>query len=240
MSMILDIIIIAIAAITVVASVKQGFVKSVAKIATAGLSFFVAYSFCGRLGQFIYDRFLIGSFTDNVSKTVNNLLVKTGEQYDIAKLFNDMPRAFVDLLSRFGIDVNSIASQYGDITSGTSETVYELSQNIASPIANVTAVAIAFVALFLASLLVFMLAFKLVDLLCKLPVLKTANRMLGGVVGIVLAVFYVWVFAAIAVVILGTLSATNDSLVFTNVLENSFLLKFFYEFNPIATFLGIN
>lgn len=240
MSMILDLVIIVIAIITVVTAAKRGFVKSVARIATAGISFFAAYNFSGRLGSIIYDKFLIGKFTDDVENTVNNLLVKAGENFNIAKLFEDMPEAFTELLEKFGIDVETLIAKYGDITSGTSENVTDLSQSIASPVANATSVAIAFVGIFILSLITVSLAFKLIDLLCKLPVLKTANGLLGGLSGVVLALFYIWIFAAIAVVVLNSITATSSSFVFSNTLENSFLLKFFFEFNPIATFLGIN
>ncbi len=240
MSMILDLLIIAIAVITIIVAAKRGFVKSIAHIATSVLSFLAAYFWCGRLGDFIYDRFLLGSFSGYVEDSVNNLLVKTGETFNIAKLFEDMPDAFVSLLARFGIDVHGLAEKFGEITSGTSETISQMSESIASPIASATATAIAFAAIFLVSILVISLLFKLLDLACKLPVLKSANGFLGGVIGVVLAVFYIWVFSAIAVVALRSFSATDSSFIFSNAVENSVLLKFFVSVNPVASFLGIS
>ncbi len=240
MSMVLDLLIIAIAIITIVVASRRGFVKSIAHIGTSVLSFLAAYFWCEKLGAFIYDRFLLGSFSDYVERSVNNLLIKTGETFNIAKLFEDMPDAFVDLLVRFGIDVDGLAAKFGEITSGTSETIGQMSESIASPIANVTATAIAFAAIFLVSILVISLVFKLLDLACKLPVLKSANGFLGGVIGVVLAVFYVWVFSAIAVVALRSFSATDSGFIFANAIENSVLLKFFVNVNPVASFLGIS
>lgn len=240
MSMIFDLAIVAIALISIIAAAKRGFVRSVGRIASIIVSYMVAHHYSENLAHFFYDRFVLSWFSGSVSDTVDNLLTKSENGFDLAKLFEDLPEAFVSLLERFGIDLDALAQKYAGIVDGSSEEVGEMTNAIASPMAMATASVLAFLAIFIGTLLVCFLLIRLVDLICQLPVLKTANRLLGALVGCLSGLLYIWIFAAVALLIIWTVTATTDSLIFQNTVENSFILKHFVDFNPIAAFFGLN
>lgn len=240
MSMIFDLAIVAIALISVIAAAKRGFVRSIGRIASIVVAYLVAHNYSENLSRFFYDRFVLGWFSDSVSGTVDNLLTKGENGFDISKLFEDLPEAFTSLLERFGIDLDALAQKYAGLINGSGTEVSEMTDTIASPLAMATASVLAFLAIFFGTLLVCFLIIRLVDLICQLPVLKTANHLLGALVGCLSGLLYVWVFAAVALLVIRTVTATTDSIIFLNTVENSFILKYFVDFNPIAALFGLN
>ncbi|MBQ9746928.1 MAG: CvpA family protein, partial [Clostridia bacterium] len=106
-------------------------------------------------------------------------------------------------------------------------------------IADVASIAISFVLLFVGLLLIIKLVFKLLDVFAKAPVLKQANGILGGVVGVCEGLFWCWIFALVfGGFLFPTLSASFPEL-FTEAMLESVVYKICTEFNPIAFILSL-
>lgn len=226
MNFLFDIIIIAIIAFSIYRGVSRGFIKSVMKLLSFGIAFFAAYTFTGDLAKVYNDQFFLSSYTDKVSNAIAPVLQKTGEMFDLKKLFTEMPDAFKDLLTRFGANVGELETSFGT-SSASAETVENLSGKIAEPIAGMISTALAFITIFVGSLIILAILTWIIDLIFKLPVLKKANKILGFILGLLLAFVYAFIFSKLAVKIIDVGVAVRPEVFNENIISNSLLLKFF-------------
>ena len=105
--------------------------------------------------------------------------------------------------------------------------------------AEVLSIAVAIVGLFLVLLIVLKIVFKLIDVVAKLPVLKQANGILGGIIGACEGFVWCWVFALVfGSFIFPTLNANNPEL-FTTEMLTSPVYQFCTQFNPVGLILSL-
>ena len=234
MNFLFDIIIIGIIVFSVYMGVSRGFIKSVMRLLSFFIASFLAYTFKGDLAQVYNENFFSASFTEKVSNTISPVVQKTGEAFDIKKLFADMPEVFKDLLNRFGANVGELESKFSS-SSASAETVENMSRTIAEPISRMLSNALAFVTIFVGALIILAILTFILDQIFKLPVLKKANKILGFVFGLIIALVYAFIFSKVAVMIINVGIAIRPDIFNSNIIENSFLLKFFSGFS----FFGI-
>ncbi len=229
MSFLLDVIIIAIIVFTVYRGVSRGFVKSAMKLLSFVIASLVAYYFNGTLANIYNEKFFSGMFVEKASDVITSVIQKTGEKFDIKTLFADMPEAFTDLLDRFGVSAGELELSFGGSDMVSSETITNMAERIAEPIARSLSTALAFATIFIGALIVLAVVTWILDLIFKLPVLKTANKLLGFLFGALCALLYAYLFSELAVVVVNAGIAMKPELFNENIVNNSILLKFFSE-----------
>lgn len=234
MNFLFDILIIGIIVVSVYLGVSRGFIKSVMRLLSFFIASFLAYTFNGELAKFYSDNFFSASFTEKVSETITPVVQKTGEAFNIQKLFADMPDAFKDILQRFGANIGDLESKFSS-SSASAKTVEDMSRAIAGPISDMLSKALAFVTIFVGALIILAILTFILDQIFKLPVLKKANKILGFVFGLIIAMVYAFIFSKVAVLIIKVGIAVKPELFNENIIGNSILLKFFSGF----MFLGI-
>ena len=87
--------------------------------------------------------------------------------------------------------------------------------------------------LFLVSLLLLWILRHVLDLAAKLPVIKTANKILGLAVGAVLGVLIVWVLSAMLKLGLPYLSVMAPKVFPPDLFERSYVLRLTYYLNAL-------
>ena len=87
----------------------------------------------------------------------------------------------------------------------------------------------AFLLIFFASVVVLRLLTWLLDMLFQLPVLKTANTMLGLLVGVVIALFWAWVLCPLSITFIRAMASISPELFNESVIDNSVILSFFAD-----------
>lgn len=238
--LLIDIIFIVIAISIVIVSAKRGFVKNVIRFVSFILSIIVATSFTPQLAEYVAEKWVAPAITEGVYEEIVALSQRNGgSTFDIASLFATEHTEFVELLEKFGVDFDALAKTFDDISSGTEQTVRELAENIATKVVNGISTVLAFIALFIASMIVLWLVSLILTLVVKLPVLKQLNALLGIVCGLVtsLAVFYI--FATLGVLLIDKLSAVYPSIIPSEIVENSYILKNFSSLKSILSLVGI-
>ena len=139
---------------------------------------------------------------------------------------------FVDILNRYST-VGEVESFYN---SGTEIGVTEISSFMAAPLARAISNILGFGLVFIALLLVLGIFTIILDKICKLPVLKTANTFLGIVLGAVLGLLFAWLIAAVIGGALPQLSKAYPEAFDPMTMENSVVLRWLYNFNPLTLF----
>ena len=105
--------------------------------------------------------------------------------------------------------------------------------------AEVLSIAIAIIGLFLVLLIAIKIVFRLLDLVAKLPVLKQANGLLGGIIGACEGFIWCWVFALVfGSFIFPALNAGNPELFTTDMLTSP-VYQLCTKFNPVGLIISL-
>lgn len=113
-----------------------------------------------------------------------------------------------------GLDIEDIKSN------AVPEAAAELSRNITQIAIKI----IACIALFIILRLILAVLFKIFDAASKLPVINSANKLLGGLLGVINILFVIYIVCALV-----SLFAANESV--TDVINSSYIVKYFYNNN---------
>ena len=230
MKLILDLILIAIAAFFIMYGYKRGFFKSVMFFGTGVASLFLAYAFAPGLGKFIKEKFIITNISQSLEKSFTSIArTPSSSELDIGLLASD-PQ-FAETVTKYGANEDKI----GDMMNGSGaagDIIEKVARAVADPVAAAIGRVIAFIVIFLAALVILKVLTGFIGLVFRLPVLKTLDRTMGLVFGIVGALFFVWTFSMAVnffIDAFGKVSAGSIS-------EDSkpVLVGFFAKYNPVG------
>lgn len=146
-------------------------------------------------------------------------------------MLNDKPEALSNFAERFKFNISDIEDYYNDFLSNLTrpDALKALSEKIAAPTAASISTVCAAIIIFLAALLVCLIAAYVLDLLCRLPVLKQLNKILGGLFGVITALLSSWAIANISVGLINALQTIRPDIFNESVITGSFILRFFVD-----------
>ncbi|MBR7161779.1 MAG: CvpA family protein [Clostridia bacterium] len=231
MSLVFDGLLLTICVISVVMGVKRGFIKSIMGICTLIAAVFVAFAFTPAVAQRLENVPFVHEISQNITDTLQSLSITESGTFDLTKLFRDMPESFRQILDRYGADVSKLVDAISPTPEADVSAVDDLAVLIAEPVVNAITGVIAFLLLFVASVIVLKLLTWILDLIFNLPVLKTANKLLGFVIGLFNAVLWMWILSALSVIFIGAMSSVSPDFFGPHLIENTVILKFFADDN---------
>lgn len=237
MSLVFDLIILAVCGISIVLGAKRGFIKSVMGVCTLIAALCLAYAFTPVVSDSIRSTDAMKNVSESIGDTIKSLSHTDEGGYDLEKMFSDMPDAFRQILDRYNTDDSTLTETVVPEASAPESAVDMLADAIAEPVVRAISDVAAFLLIFVASVAALKLLTWLLDLLFQLPVLKTANTMLGLLVGVVIALFWAWVLCPLSVTLIRAMSSISPDLFNESVIENSVILSFFAD-NKIGDILG--
>ncbi|GEM_PF-909628 len=233
-SMILDIITIAILLISVISYARKGFVYSVVRLVGTVACWVVCSMYARPVAIYIYANYLQGRVEEAVAKNLH-LFVKPGMEtfsQSLDSLATELP-GFISSLFRLKSG-EYMEQWYGYVvsTDGSNSALSGvIVDNMVSPIA-----------LSILNTVVFLVLFAVcsfgVDLLCSLvkgvrhiPVVGSLNFILGGCLGVVWGILYIYIISAVLWLMI---AASGDTLSFihTQDIHQSMLFKVIYTSAP--------
>lgn len=241
-NLLLDVIVIAVMAASIIYGYKNGFVKSLMSLASGVVAVFVAYTFTPMLSTWLNVKFILGAISKGIAETFASAAKAAGEAagevvYDLTKMFEN-PQINT-IIERFGSDSDSIKA----LTDGSEIVSYEIIESmatkVAGPVASTVSTVAAFFILFIASTLVLKIATAIIAGVFKLPVLKSMDKALGILSGVVGAVVLGWAISLAFEVALSALVTVAPDLVSENTFNNTIIVKFFAENSFIDLFSKI-
>lgn len=197
MSAIVDIILLIVIFVMILAGIKNGFVRCVLSIVAFTLAFAAAVFLSEPAAQTVYDNFAKEPIESAIAESITDTGTAQTAADSTQAVIDSLPEAVVSAASSLGIDVSQLAEQAGSINLNTSDMAAELTDKVAQPIALTVLKVIAFAVIFLILNLVLQIAVSVISRLFDLPVLKTFNRTLGGVLGAVKGLLLVTVLAVL-------------------------------------------
>ena len=227
MGTVIDIIIVAVSAVIIIRSARSGLIKSAMGLVKGIVSFIVAYAFTPKLADFIYKNFALRHIADGIRDTIASVSASGDGTYNLAKMFSDMPDSVAQIIDRYHANAGELGEMCGGVTDGSMETVSDLADYIAQPVADLLSGAAAFLGLFLAAFIVLSLVTLLLDAVFHLPVLNSANRLFGLVFGVAAAALFAFLFSSAAASIITGLGSVDSKLFGAHVVESSIVIRFF-------------
>lgn len=195
MSAIVDIILLIVLFVMILAGIKNGFVRCVLSVVAFTLAFAAAVFLSEPAAQTVYDNFAKEPIESAIAERITDTGTAQTAADSTQAVIDSLPEAVVSAASSLGIDVSQLAEQAGSINLNTSDMAAELTDKVARPIALAVLKVLAFAVIFLILNLVLQIAVSVISRLFDLPVLKTFNRTLGGVLGAVKGLLLVTVLA---------------------------------------------
>lgn len=224
MNIILDVILIAIFAAFVFAAAKKGFMLSLLELVAVIAALALSYQFSPVVAQAAYDSVVEESLIETVEAQIdeNINIESTAKQAEV--ILDAIPDFMESFASSVGVEIEEVKTQISLEKFSSENLATELVQKVAQPIAVSVLTVIFF--LLLASILMFVLKWlaKILSKLFKLPIIGTANKVLGGVLGACKGIIViVFICTVLNVLFAGgnneIADAVNNSYV-ANLLEN--------------------
>lgn len=197
MSLALDIVLIAVFAAIVFAAAKKGFVKSLLELAAFFLAMFLAFQFSSVIAEKAYDSFLRERLVTAIEEQAENGLDLTETQNKVSATIDAMPEFLAELAKNIGVDTEKLSAEISSEKFTGENLAAQLEEKIARPVLTSALTAICFIALaVILSVLLRWLA-GVISKLFKLPVVGTANKLLGAALGIIKGVLVIVLFCTV-------------------------------------------
>ncbi len=233
MNALLDIIVVVIAVATIYFAVKNGFIKTLLSASSFLLAVIITALLLSPVKTAIKETDWADNLQVKVEESIEGMLADDNIQ-DIEELAKEEenPGTLVMILDKVGIDHNTLADKFEE---WKAETGGNLKQRfvdyVSTPIVNGTITVVAVVALFFGSLIILKLTTFILDKVFNLPVLKTANKLFGFLLGILLAGVRVYLFALLVKLILPFGQSVGVEFLKNLNPDATLLFKVFYNFN---------
>ncbi len=227
MEYIIDIIIISGFFLIITLAVKKGFAKIVLDIGATVLSFITAYIFSRPAAELVYEKVIKGMIENSLEEKLREL--PAGDAFaQVRALAGSIPQGLVSLGDKIGLNISTLIenANKADISPGSISA--SVTDSVFKPIVLIAATAVCGLLIFILASVVFGLVAKLVNKVFKIPLVKSVNRALGGVLGIVEGVVFLFVFCTLAYFIGGL---TDGKL--SEYIGNSVIIEAVNGFNPI-------
>ncbi len=232
MSLAIDAVLLFAAILILWLGVRRGFVRSVMGLVTGIASTIAAYAYTPVLAEYIRKNYLIENITNGIAETLRSLALDTEtDLYNLDRLASDLPEPFTAILERYSIDLEPFIGQIRGLSACSEEVVDAFAAQIAAPTTTVLASAAAFVILFIGFVIILSLLTGLLDLIFNLPILRSANAMLGFILGAAEAAFIACLLASVMSVLASALGAVDPSLFGPDVVEDTIICKFILRHN---------
>lgn len=212
MQLVIDILLIVIFALLVFRGWRRGFMKSVLSLGRLILSLIITVLFGSAFAAWLDAKFVNPPIFDAVFKKFSEIAaeVTATAEGGVDALVEKIPEAFRGYLDLETLDpsaeINALVEQW--------------SHTVADGISKVIATVLGYILLFIISFIVLTVAIFIISKVAKLPFIKTADKLLGLVVGIASGAIAVIFLSVVLSAILGVLGQGE-------LVEGSFMLRLF-------------
>lgn len=228
MEYILDLIFIALAVVMIILGAKKGLIKALLDGLSTIASGIIAYILATPVAKVIYDAFVRGIVKSEFLKGLNESGTDFGSISEkVNALVSELPEGALNIASKFGFNVNGAISNVVNTAPDSNEALVEtLMTNIGDNIFLTITEAVTMIALFIIVSITLTFVIRLLNkVVKKLPVIKQANKLAGGLLGLVKAVVIIFVASTVLVFV------QNEEL--TPIINSSKIFEFVNNINPL-------
>ena len=198
--LIVDIVLVVITILVIIKFTIKGFFSSILDVCKLALSLLIAYLVRIPIAKLFCSIFMNKVMYGVVEKSINAYLEsdfsKVGILIDIDSLVTEKTGFLEKFLVKFGFDYESFSVQFDGISQKTGDelasSIDSISLNLGGAIAMLLSVVLALIIAFVVAYIALIILAKVLENLTKFDGIKQANRILGAVVGVIIAVLILW------------------------------------------------
>lgn len=178
MMWIVDVGLLALFLMMIIIGAKKGFVRSVLDLVIWIASFIFSVSFSENLADYFYDNILAKPIGNKIALFLAENQIGNDVSVSAKAFLSEMPSFFQNVANSVGMDLSSLSNSISGASSAQ-----EILEHIVAPIMRAGLHLIFIIVLFAVSMTVLFLLEHFILKAFKLPVIRTANGLLGGVLG---------------------------------------------------------
>lgn len=228
-SIILDIVLIVIFVAFILVAAKKGFAKTLLELVAVVAALVLSYQLSPIAAQTTYDSLLKQKMISSIETRIDEKIESSTVAQKAEATLDAIPDFVVSLASSAGVEIDSIKSKIATEKFISENVAAELVEKVAAPIV-VSALTILF---FMILSMIFIFAFKflahLISKIFDVPLVGTANKVLGGILGACKGVIVI-VFIS---TVLNFLFANSEG-EFADAVNNSFVIGLLDNINPFV------
>lgn len=206
-ALVLDVVIAAIFIISIFRCVRQGFIKSTSAILSIVLTIFLMFAFNDGINSYLTE----SDFGVGINEKITESLVKNGFNADGGNETQDL--GLPEFLEPIILDAQQ---KVGETANSLLETVAE---GVTAAVINVISILLLYI---LVKVLLFVIL-RILNLIFKLPLLKSINKIAGLGIGVVNALFIVYILCA-GLIWFGPADIAS-------IIDDTFITHYFYNNN---------
>ncbi len=183
MSIILDVILLAVFAAFVFTAAKKGFMLTLLELLAVIIALALSYQLSPAVAQAAYDGIFENKIIEEVETKIDETvdISVTAQQTNL--ILDSIPEFMVDFAASVGVDTEEIKGKVS-VEKVTSENIAtELTQKIAQPIIVAVLTIVFFVLLSVVLLIALRWLAQMLAKLFRVPLVKNVNQILGGILG---------------------------------------------------------
>ena len=227
MSIILDVILIAVFAAYVITVAKKGFVRTLELVAVVA-AIFLSFQISPVVSQTVYDGFVEKEIVNALEEQINENVDALSVTEKANAVLDSIPDFAVSLASSAGVEISTIKDQIASQKIDSQNLAQSLVDKIAEPIVVGALTIIIFILLAVVLMIVLKFVAKLISKLFNIPLVKSLNKSLGGVLGAIKGALVVVVICTALRFIFG--GGDGELSVAVN---DSFVVGLLDEINPL-------
>lgn len=241
MNVILDIAIVAIIAASIIVAAKKGFFKTL----LSGSAFLIALILTVALVAPVRDILMNTAVYDGTKESISEWIYDGVMQSipDVTDVSEEQLREYtvenndlVALIASLGIDADELGKTVIDnskqnISTAVKKFADDIASGVASALVGMIAALLLFLILFIA---VKLLVGFISSVIKKIPVLRTADKLLGSVLGLVFGVLWVFAFVSLMHLTIPVMQTSQNAFIAAVAPADTVIFGFFYNINLFA------
>lgn len=221
-SLIVDLIAVALIIIMVVLSARKGFLSGFVSFVGWLVSAFVANTFCTVIADYVYINFIHSKIYDAVFDALSNHTLSVSSSY--SDFFESLPESLRTLLG--SVDPEVLNKIFSDPQRTLESVSSQICEDIIGPIVMTLLVALSFIVIFLICMFIVNLLARLFKGVRKIPIIGPINTFFGGVIGVAEAIIIIYVIK-IVIEFVTTAAGGNFFGLASDDFSNSYIFKIF-------------
>lgn len=183
MSIILDIILIAIFAAYVFFAAKKGFIRTLLELVAVVAAIVLSFQISPVVAQSAYDGLVEKQIVSAVDEQINENVDSMSLADKANAVLDSIPEYAVSFASAVGVEISDIKDQISAEKLDSENLAQSLVEKIAEPIVVGALTVIIFMLLAVVLIILLKLAAKYISKLFNIPIVKSLNKGLGGALG---------------------------------------------------------
>ena len=233
-SSVIDLVLVILTVTLVIRYTIKGAVKSIFSFVKTFLAIAVAYLFRNPVAKLINEMFMgnwvRGWVYDSLYASARGGEIKG---INFVNVYEKTPKFFTNILSKFDMDLSGFDEAISSLPQATDEQIGVLADNIGSSVSLLLSMILGMIVIFILSLLVLTFIINLFDKVTRLPVLNFVNRILGAVIGLLIAAMVIWAVNGVITMLITFVGPMAPNTFNEDIINNSYILSMLKDTNLV-------